>query len=387
MTPHARIVPSSHARYKFEVIAPARVFGRRVRQYFASRAEAQVFLTALQARVTKDVVAPVTRDEQLLLARWRATLSVADMESAFSSAATRNAVTDRPLSDALAAYLADLARRAASGDVSALHLRSCEHSLGVLERHAPGLCATALRSLDAPSVQVALDALPLAPRTRLNVRKVLRAALHWVRRAGWLPPGHTNPVADTLPPATRRPTPGIITAPQMSALLAAADVLTLRWLVFGGFCGLRTSEVDRLQWEDIRWDAAQPQLYVSPGKTRNAERWVMLTPPVLALRERLAPEASGPVLLACGVKHSATTRARARTFARAGFTPPPNGLRHSYGSYHLVHYGDAARTAMEMGHYAPAITFNFYRRAVSASEAAAWWSLASAPPLPPASLP
>lgn len=387
MTPHARIVPSSHARYKFEVIAPARVFGRRVRQYFASRAEAQVFLTALQARVTKDVVAPVTRDEQLLLARWRATLSVADMESALTSAAKRNAVTDRPLSAALDAYLAELSRRAASGDVSARHLRSCGYSLRTLQGHAPGLCATALRSLDTPSVQVALDALPLAPRTRINVRRVLRAALHWVRRAGWLPPGHTNPVADTLPPATRRPTPGIITPPQMSALIAAADVQTLRWLVFGGFCGLRTSEVARLQWEDIRW--AEGQLYVSPGKTRNAERWVKLTPPVFALRERLAPEASGPMLVVYGPEHTTSARARARTFARAGFTPPPNGLRHSYGSYHLVHYGDAARTAMEMGHYAPAITFNFYRRAVSASEAAAWWSLASAPapPLPPASLP
>lgn len=207
MTPHARIIPSSHARYKFEVIAPARVFGHRVRQYFRTRAEAQVFLTGLQARVTRDVVAPVTRDEQLLLARWRATLSVADMESALTSAATRNAVTDRPLSDALAAYLADLARRAASGDVSARHLRSCAYSLRSLQGHAPGLCATALRSLDTPSVQVALDALPLAPRTRINVRRVLRAALHWVRRAGWLPPGHTNPVTDTLPPATRRPTP------------------------------------------------------------------------------------------------------------------------------------------------------------------------------------
>lgn len=139
--------------------------------------------------------------------------------------------------------------------------------------------STSLRDFTTIAVQAALDTLPFCARSRANVRQTLRAALHWARRAGWLPPGHPNPVTDTLPP-------GILTVAQLSALLAAADVVTLRWLVFGAFAALRTSEVGRLRWEDIRWD--EGQLYVAPGKTRNAERWVTLTPPVIALRARLA---------------------------------------------------------------------------------------------------
>ncbi len=123
--------------------------------------------------------------------------------------------------------------------------------------------STSLRDFTTIAVQAALDTLPFCARSR----------------AGWLPPGHPNPVTDTLPP-------GILTVAQLSALLAAADVVTLRWLVFGAFAGLRTPEVGRLRWEDIRWD--EGQLYVEPGKTRNAERWVTLTPPVIALRARLA---------------------------------------------------------------------------------------------------
>jgi len=368
--PHLRI--SLHPRYKFEVVAPASCFGRAVRHYHTTKADAQRDLADLLHRLSAHAVAPITRDEQLLLARWRAVLPLSDMEDAFRAAARLRAFCARPLTDVLTDYLADLRRRFDCGDVSKLHEATVRGGVLRLRREP---CATTtltspLRDLTTPALQVVFDNLPAAARTRVNLLNTLRAALGWCVRQGWLP---SNPATEVVPPTARRTPPGILTPDQLAALLSHADVLTLRWLVFGAFCGLRSSEVARLSWEDIRWEDGQ--LYVSPGKTRLAERWVSLTPPVLAYRDRLLmPDPPvGRVLLGRG--NTPLQRRRFRVALRAKVVVPDNALRHSYASHHLVHHRDPARTALELGHHAPAVTFNHYRRAVSAAQAAAYWSL------------
>lgn len=368
--PHLRV--SRHPRYKWEVVAAASCFGRAVRHYHTTHADAQRDLADLLHRLSAHAVAPITRDEQLLLARWRAVLPLSDMEDAFRAAARLRAFCARPLTDVLADYLADLRRRFDCGDVSKLHEATVRSGVARLRRApaAAAVLACPLRDLTTPALQVCFDNLPAANRTRINLLNTLRAALNWCVRQGWL---SSNPATDVVPPPSRRTPPGILTPPQLVSLLAHADVLTLRWLVFGAFCGLRSSEVARLSWEDIRWDDGQ--LYVSPGKTRLAERWVSLTPPVLAYRDRLlVPDPPvGRVLL--GRSNTPLQRRRFRVALRAKVVVPDNALRHSYASHHLVHHRDPARTALELGHHAPAVTFNHYRRAVSAAQAAAYWSL------------
>lgn len=135
----------------------------------------------------------------------------------------------------------------------------------------------------------------------------------------------------------------------------------------------------RLRWEDVRWDDGQ--LYVSPGKTKNAERWVSLTPPVHALRDRLAAPPSGTGLVLLGRANTPLHRRRFRVALRAKVAVPDNALRHSFASHHLVHFGDAARTALELGHHAPAVTFTYYRRAVSRAQAVAYWALPLGQPM------
>jgi hypothetical protein len=38
-------------------------------------------------------------------------------------------------------------------------------------------------------------------------------------------------------------------------------------------------------------------------------------------------------------------------------------MRHSYGSYHLAHHEDAAKTSLQMGHIRADVLFNHYREA------------------------
>jgi hypothetical protein len=54
---------------------------------------------------------------------------------------------------------------------------------------------------------------------------------------------------------------------------------------------------------------------------------------------------------------------------------PPNALRHSYASYHLANFKNAATTALELGHTNASITFKHYRELVKPAEAERYWNL------------
>jgi hypothetical protein len=66
---------------------------------------------------------------------------------------------------------------------------------------------------------------------------------------------------------------------------------------------------------------------------------------------------------------------RERARLRAGW--PPNALRHSFGSYHLARFNDAAALALEMGN-SPAVIFKHYRQLVKPKDAERYWKLAPA---------
>jgi integrase len=54
---------------------------------------------------------------------------------------------------------------------------------------------------------------------------------------------------------------------------------------------------------------------------------------------------------------------------------PDNALRHSFASYHLAHFKNAASTALELGHHDSRITFRHYRELVKPKEAERYWQL------------
>jgi integrase len=56
---------------------------------------------------------------------------------------------------------------------------------------------------------------------------------------------------------------------------------------------------------------------------------------------------------------------------------PANALRHSFASYHLAHYQDAAKTALQLGHTESGTLFRHYRELVTQQEAAAFWNISA----------
>ena len=162
--------------------------------------------------------------------------------------------------------------------------------------------------------------------------------------------------------------PEIFTLDELAALLAHADADILPALAIGAFAGLRHDEIGRLQWSEI--NLVRGFINVSAEKAKTARRRLVKIVPCLA--GWLAPYAgcTGPVVAAN--ERNKTLAAR----KAAGLTRwPNNGLRHSFASYHVAHFGDAARTAMELGHATPQMLFSTYRELVGPEEAARYWQI------------
>jgi integrase len=143
-------------------------------------------------------------------------------------------------------------------------------------------------------------------------------------------------------------------------------------LAIGLFCGLRPAEVLGLDWSAV--SLGQRQIRVTPATAKRRRQRFVEIPPNLA--RWLAPfsRESGPV------QSSAISfrRDRREVLEAAGVSRwLHDGLRHSYGTYHLAAFEDAAKTAMQMGHRDNAdLVFTHYRKLVSKDEALKFWQIA-----------
>jgi integrase len=57
---------------------------------------------------------------------------------------------------------------------------------------------------------------------------------------------------------------------------------------------------------------------------------------------------------------------------------PQNALRHSFASYHLARFNDAAALALELGHTNSNLVFQHYRQLVKPKQAERYWKIAPA---------
>ena len=167
-----------------------------------------------------------------------------------------------------------------------------------------------------------------------------------------------NPVADVERAKERETEIEILSVSQAARLLECAGSDMLPFWAIGAFAGLRRAEIERLTWSEIDFDASVIEVKASKSKTAS-RRLVTIQP---NLREWLAPYRTRigrvcPVNLQRKINDD-----RERAGLRAGW--PQNALRHSFGSYHLAQFNDAAKLALEMGNSPATIYFRHYRQLV-----------------------
>jgi integrase len=204
-------------------------------------------------------------------------------------------------------------------------------------------------------------------KTRLNHRITLVALFRFAQRKGYLDENTKTAAEQTDRPKTTVKEPEVFTATEMTALLNGCTRPQLKaFLTLGGFCGLRSAEICRLDWSQVKDD----HIILGAGITKTARRRIAEIPD--NAREWLLPlrKDKGPVSYQSSDALYAQLRALC---AKAGLVWKDNGLRHSFASYHLEFHRDPPRTSKTAGHSLRLLE-TVYAKLVSREDAIRWFS-------------
>jgi integrase len=177
-----------------------------------------------------------------------------------------------------------------------------------------------------------------------------------------------------VPTPKTKPRRDILTPAQMKALLALDLPDHVRaLLLLGGFAGLRTEEVERMDWDHVNTKSGQ--IHVPPGVMKDSggfdQRIVDFTEPLRRRRAWLAKQKGKIIPVASETLHTHRRRACAPVLAKW----PDNCLRHSFATYHLGRAKNAGLTAYQMGHTSSAMVQRVYAVPAALADWRAWWAL------------
>ncbi len=151
------------------------------------------------------------------------------------------------------------------------------------------------------------------------------------------------------------------------------------------FCGIRTEELKRMEWSEVRLDEKPPIVIIprEKAKRRRIRHSTIPSNAVTWLKECLKD--TGPITRH---NHATDYDKRFRKLQQlAGFgatdekgnwrsTWNPNNMRHSFGTYDYALHGDPIRTAQLLGHKATDdVLFEHYRALATKKDGAAYFKI------------
>lgn len=361
--------------------------GRRKTRSFASMDEARMIAQQISVRLTNGWTAAdeaTRRDIDLLrhceqVARDHGVGLAAAIDE---WASARKTAGDIPLADAVRFYQAnrtDIFAIRTNVQVAAEFVESLQRK-GVSDIYVRNATNSLKRFTDAVASNIAdvrvadinrfMDGLVhLGPVSKNGIRRILVTMFGFAKKQGYLHPDRKTAAEQTEPFKEPETTIQIFTPEEMEKILLAAQARLLPLIAIGGFAGVRTAEVMRLTWQDIKWDRGHIEIAGSKAKTA-ARRLVPLTGNLLAW---LTPwrEETGKI-----ITMSDAAGALGDVAIKAGIPGGwrQNALRHSFISYRVAETGDVARTSLEAGN-SPKMIFRHYREVVTEDEAHAWFSI------------
>ena len=113
---------------------------------------------------------------------------------------------------------------------------------------------TPISSITTQDLDNWLRGLKINPRNRRNFRTLLVALFNFAREQGYLPKHLTTAADDLSMPKVKPSAIKIYTPKEILKLLLSADEEIKPFLAFGAFAGLRSAEIERLTWENIKWE-------------------------------------------------------------------------------------------------------------------------------------
>jgi integrase len=288
-------------------------------------------------------------------------------------------VTNKRVSE----VVAELLKIKESRGASARYLKDLNSRLGAFA----GSFQTNIANVTTAQAQAWLDGLNQSPQSVRNFRTVLNLLFTFAIARGYCV---DNPVAGVEKVKVNGGEIEIYSPAEIQRLLAAASPDFLPCVALGAFAGLRSAEIERLEWQDIR--LAEKFIVISAAKAKTASRRIV--PIADNLAAWLAPyaEKTGKVWPGSSIGfYKAEQMAAAATVIKAnndkGIKPQEpvkwkaNGLRHSAASYMFALSNDAGRVAGYLGNSA-AVIHRHYRELVTPADAKRWFGIAPTKALP-----
>src|SRR5215475_1339835 len=289
-----------HLKY----VVNAREGGKRTRQFFETKREAETF--AQQKNI------------ELLNGGQEAAQFPSALRVMAQNAAEQLRPFGKTISDAVKHYVDHLKANEKSCTAMELvrellkakkadgagerHLRDLKSRLAVFAEKFNGRMVATITSRE---IDDWLRSLPFRPLTRNHYRAKVVLAFNFAVRNGY---SASNPALGAAKAKVIGDAPGILTVSETARLLEAASRDVLPYIAIGAFAGLRRAELKRLDWKQIDFESDLIEVTARSAKTA-MRRFVTIQP---NLREWLLPwrKNKGNVTPARSVFREGFTKAR-----------------------------------------------------------------------------
>jgi integrase len=255
---------------------------------------------------------------------------------------------------------------------SVRYIEDCRSRMGQIKDTFRGY----IHAVEMSDIETWLNAKKISIKTRKNYRTAAVTLWSFAKSKGYLPRDQQTE-AELLPNRNRTKAArlskeiGTYEPAALRQILAAAPAHLLPIFAIGAFAGLRSSEIHRLTWGNIRPGFIQ----VIACDSKNAVR--RHAPVTIALKEWLAKSKRGEDderLCARFSRESALGRAMTKAIRDAGVVPVLNGLRHTFCSARVAATDDVKQTSREAGNSVP-IIIKDYVKVFSKPKATAWFNV------------
>ena len=212
-------------------------------------------------------------------------------------------------------------------------------------------------------------------RRRNNVHSHIVTLFRFAKSEGHLPADRNTEAekVSKLPKPRNAPPPRIFTPAEMRVVLANVEPEWLPWIALGGFAGLRTAEIERLDWGDVLFADALVHIREEVAKRTSRKigdaRYVPMPENLLAWLQPWRT-ATGSV---CPHRRSDRLTGKLGKFLPGGVWGQ-NPLRHSWISYRAAETANLPQVADEAGN-STEISRTAYRNPRMKREAVAWFSI------------
>ena len=228
---------------------------------------------------------------------------------------------------------------------------------------------TGIGSVTTPLIEAWLHSLSVGPRARNNMRTSIVTLFRFARAQNYLAKGQRTEVDDVSTAKDNGGAIGILQPKQMAHLMRAASGKDALYFALGGFAGIRSAEIIRLEWKDFNF--VRGHITIAADKAKTATRRLVPILPNLAEWLRPYHRATGKLFRNRRDADSAIAFAKGE-----GIKPwPDNCLRHSFATYRLAAIADAGRVSLEMGN-SPKELIKSYRELADEQDATAWFAIA-----------